>query len=156
MWGNIPYAQLNQTRLLSVHADAKSFEFTGEGAPVYAAKLGLTQYRRTLRYAAGKLTVDDSIASKEPHTFTEVLHSDTTIQQQGTANSFIFPVNGVPLHVQLLVPPNAVSKIEPNVVMGPGRPGSVDKGTPETRGERLTESTSQPASSASFDWQLEF
>ncbi len=46
--------------------------------------------------------------------------------------------------------------IEPNVVMGPGRPGSVDKGTPEARGERLKITTDQPSTTFTFSWQLTF
>jgi len=156
VWGGIPYAQLNQTQLLTVNAESNWFEFIGEGSPVYDAKLGLTQFRRRLYYAAGKLTVTDTIASKEPHVFTEVLHSDTTIQQADKGNRFTFPVGGVLLHVSLSAPRDAVAKVEPNVVMGPGRPGSVDKGELETRGERLLGITPQPVSSTSFIWKLEF
>ena len=155
VWGGVPYAQLNQTRLISVRADARGFDFVGEGAPVYEAKLGLTQFRRTLHFTAGKLRVTDSISSSAPHIFTEVLHSDTTIAAAGK-QQFIFRANDVPLHVRLLLPEGAIEKIEPNVVMGPGRPGSVDKGTPETRGERLIESNAQAMTSTDFHWELMF
>ena len=40
--------------------------------------------------------------------------------------------------------------------MGPGRPGSVDKGTPEARGERLKVTTDQPSTTFNFNWQLTF
>jgi len=46
--------------------------------------------------------------------------------------------------------------VEPNVVMGPGPPGAVDKGTPEKRGERLSVSTAEPATAAGFAWSLTF
>ena len=155
VWGGVPYAQLNQARLISVRADAKGFDFVGEGAPVYEAKLGLTQFRRTLHFTAGTLRVSDSISSTVPHIFTEVLHSDTTIAAAGK-QQFIFRANDVPLHISLPLPEGAIEKIEPNVVMGPGRPGSVDKGTLETRGERLIESNAQAMTSTEFHWELMF
>jgi len=155
VWGGIPYVQLNRTRLTSVRADANGFEFTGEGAPVYASSVGLTKFQRTLRYTTGMLTVTDNIEGSGPHTFTELLHSDTTIQQVGK-DKFAFPVGDATLHVALQSPADANTKIEPNVVMGPGRPGSVDKGTLETRGQRLAASTPQPANQAHFAWELTF
>jgi hypothetical protein len=42
------------------------------------------------------------------------------------------------------------------MVMGPGIPGSVDKGKMEQRGERLLVNTAKPASSTVFDWRLNF
>lgn len=155
VWGGIPYEQMNRTRLTEVHADAAGFDFTGEGAPVYAASLGLEKFERTLHYAAGKLTVSDRIESSEPHIFTEMLHSDTTIEADG-ARRFIFPVGGVDLHVALDAPADAATRIEPNVVMGPGKPGSVDKGTLETRGARVAASTAKPEDSSEFHWTLVF
>ena len=60
------------------------------------------------------------------------------------------------LHVKLLSPPDAVSKVEKNVVMGPGKPGSVDKGSLEERGERLLVSTSKKVTGTRFAWELDF
>jgi hypothetical protein len=154
-WSAIPYTQLNQVRLLSVRADAHGFDFVGEGAGAYEAKLGLTQYRRTLHFAAGDLRVNDSIVSSQPHVFTEMLHSDTTVAPAGKGRFDIHAGDAV-LHVEVQSPADAATRVEPNVVMGPGRPGSVDKGTPETRGERLAVSTAGPATSAEFGWSLKF
>ncbi len=138
-----------------MRADAKGFEFTGEGAPVYASSVGLTKYQRTLRYTAGKLTVTDSLETSGPHVFTELLHSDTTIQEAGK-DKFTFQVGDAALHVSLQAPADATTKVEPNVVMGPGQPGSVDKGTLETRGQRLAASTQHPSNGAEFLWELTF
>jgi hypothetical protein len=155
VWGWIPYAQLNMARLVSVKADAKGFEFTGEGAGVYAASLGLTKFQRTLTYAAGKLMVSDAIASSAAHEFEEAMHSDTKIQQAG-AGSFVFGAAAPLLKVNLLEPKDAAAKVESNVVMGPGRPGSVDKGTLEPRGERVVVATKAAAATAVFGWEMTF
>jgi len=154
VWGGIPYAQLNKTRLVSVKADAKGFEFVGEGAPVYDSRLGLTKFERTLTYANGKLTVSDAIASSTAHVFSEAMHSDTSIRPDG--GGYVFPVGDASLHVSLLEPKDAVGKVDKNVVMGPGKPGSVDKGTLEERGARLMESTAKAETAAEFKWVMTF
>jgi hypothetical protein len=50
----------------------------------------------------------------------------------------------------------AASKAEQNVVMGPGKPGSVDKGSLDARGERLLVSTTERETSAHFAWEFSF
>jgi hypothetical protein len=154
-WSRIPYARLTQARLVSVTADAKGFEFVGEGAGVYEPALGLTQFQRTLKYSAGKLIVSDSIASSKPSLFTEMLHSDMKIVKLSDAK-YDFPVGDATLHVELESPAGAMTKVESNVVMGPGQPGSVDKGTPEARGERLAVTTDKAEAVAKFKWVLTF
>ena len=154
-WSKIPYSRLTEARLISVTAGAKGFEFTGEGAGVYEPALGLTQFQRTLKYADGKLTVSDSIASSKPDVFTEMLHSDTKIVKLGDAK-YDLPVAGATLHVELESPAERMTKVESNVVMGPGAPGSVDKGTPEARGERLAVTTDKAQTAATFKWLLTF
>jgi hypothetical protein len=42
------------------------------------------------------------------------------------------------------------------MLMGPGKPGSVDKGELEQRGERLGVTTQRPVSMAQFDWGFYF
>jgi len=105
--------------------------------------------------AAGKIEVNDLVESTSPHLFTEVLHSDAKINpiaEQKYQTNF----NDVALHIRLLSPPGAVSKVEKNVVMGPGRPGSVDKGSLEPRGDRLLVSTTENVTSTQFVWALSF
>ena len=154
VWGGITYEQLNTARLVSVTMDVKGFEFTGEGAGVYVASLGLEKFQRTLKYSNGKLTVTDAIESTTPHVYTEAMHSDTTITQQGSR--FVFGTKAPQLHVVLVTPKDAVAKVESNVVMGPGKPGSVDKGTLEARGERLLESTKSAERTVAFQWEMNF
>ena len=154
-WAGFPYAHANQARITRVHLDAKGFDIEGEGAGVYDASLGLTQYRRRISMTApGTVQVSDAIVGTTPHIFTEVLHSDTTIQQSGPGYRFEFKSAG--LNASLRQPAEVTTKIEPNVVMGPGQPGSVDKGSPEQRGERLLVSTATAATSAQFAWTLAF
>jgi hypothetical protein len=154
-WKGMPYAQLNRIHLASVKMNAKGFTWVGEGAGAYDSSLGLTEYRRTLRYADRRLEVSDSIADSRPSAFTELLHSDTTIAM-GKARQWTIPAGDVQLHVKLLAPPDAVTRVEPNIVVGPGKPGSVDKGTPEQRGDRLAVSMGAPVVKTHYYWVLTF
>ena len=128
----------------------------GEGAGVYDPSLGLTRYlRRITMNESGKIEVNDVVESTSPHIFTEVLHSDAKIdpiaEQRYQTN-----ISDVALHIHLVSPADAASKVEQNVVMGPGKPGSVDKGSLEPRGERLLVSTTEKVTSTHFAWELVF
>jgi hypothetical protein len=103
----------------------------------------------------GEVEVQDEIETSKPHLFTEVLHSDMDIKQVARQR-YQIKIDDAVLNVRLNVPTDAISKIESNIVMGPGRPGSVDKGSPETRGERLLTSSPKAATQARFAWELTF
>jgi hypothetical protein len=154
-WMGMPYAQLNQIHLVRTEMSRAGFTFVGEGAPAYDSSLGLTRYRRTLRVRDGRLEVSDEISDSRSVTFTELLHSDTKILQIAK-DQFAIVSAPAELQIRLMAPEDAATRIEPNIVMGPGRPGSVDKGTPEQRGTRLAARTPMAANSAKFDWLLSF
>jgi hypothetical protein len=103
---------------------------------------------------AGKIEVNDLVESTPPHIFTEIIHSDAQLESLG--HNYRTNVNDVALHIKLLSPPDAVAKIEKNIVMGPGKPGSVDKGSLEGRGERLLVSTPGKVTTTRFVWELSF
>ena len=155
-WAEFPYAQMNKARITHADLSARGFDIEGEGAGVYDSSLGMKRYvRRITMTAPGKIEVNDLVESGAPHIFTEMLHSDTKVEQAGS-QQYQIKVEGVALNAFLRLPPQASSKIEPNVVMGPGRPGSVDKGSLEPRGERLVVSTTKAATSAQFGWEFSF
>jgi hypothetical protein len=156
-WHALPYSQLDTIRIVSAEMGPKGFTLVGEGAGAYDASLGLTKFQRTLTLnGSGKLEVHDAIETRQPATFTEVLHSDTTIGQSG-AEEFVIPKESPALRATVTAAGTDFStRIEPNIVMGPGRPGSVDKGAPEHRCERLDVTTKAPATSVKFRWQLLF
>jgi hypothetical protein len=128
----------------------------GEGAAVYDSSLGLKRYRRRLTMKEiGKIEVNHVVEGTSPHIFTEVLHSDAKINPIAE-QKYQTSISDVALHIQLLSPLGPASKIEQNVVMGPGKPGSVDKGSLEPRGERLLISTGERVANAHFVWELDF
>lgn len=155
-WAGFPYQQMNNGRITVAEFGSNGFTLQGEGAPAYSSSLGLTHYlRRITMKRPAKIEIEDTIESSAPHVFTEIIHSDTSISPTGK-QQYKMAVNGVPLEVHLLSPAGADFKIEKNVVMGPGRPGSVDKGTLEGRGERLLATTPARSSNTLFSWELVF
>jgi len=155
-WAGFPYEQMNDAKITRAELTAQGFDIEGEGASVYDASLGLNRYRRHITIKkAGVIDVHDDIASTSPHAYTEVLHTDTKFAGDGD-RAYSTEVGGVTLDVRFILPQQLESKIEPNVVMGPGRPGSVDKGSLEQRGERLLVTTKDKAPEATFHWELHF
>jgi len=157
-WAHYDYARLNEAHISKAEFSAKGFVLVGEGAAAYSPSLGLTQFTRRieLRPSSG-ISIHDTIAASGDHSYTEALHSDASIHQTGE-KLFVLKSLGdtASLTATVLAPKDATTLIEPNIVMGPGIPGSVDKGKLEQRGERLLVKTAKPASSATFDWNLQF
>jgi hypothetical protein len=155
-WAGFPYEQMNHARVTRAQLTPQGFELEGEGGGVYDSSLGLTRYlRRLTMKIAGELEVTDVVESASSHTFSEILHSDAKIRPLPDQR-YETEINGVALRIQLLSPLGVASTVEQNVVMGPGRPGSVDKGSLESRGERLMVSTAGKVTSTQFEWKLRF
>lgn len=158
-WAKYDYARLNQLHIAKAEFSTKRFTLIGEGASAYNPQLGLTQFARRIAFRSGSgLTVHDTIAARGDHTYAEVLHADASIQQAGNRTFAFKPVGetSASLTAVVLAPKDAQTTIKPNVVMGPGIPGSVDKGKQEQRGEYLLVRTPKPSSQTVFDWSLKF
>lgn len=158
-WAKYDYTRLDTVRITQAEFSSRGFVLTGEGAGAYNAALGLTRYQRTLTMRnTGDIDVRDNIAATGTHTFTEALHADGRIQQNSQRSFVLHPVAGsaAKLHAEILEPDDITTKIEPNIVMGPGIPGSVDKGTREQRGEFINATTAKGASRVQVHWTLEF
>jgi len=154
-WKGFSYERLNQVRIVSARMDRQGFSIVGEAAGAYAPAAGLTSFRRELELtAANKLAVRDEIRTEKPARLTELLHADSTIADLGKGR---FQLNGWKgsLVAHLLQPSEFVPSIEKNVVMGPGIPGSVDKGTLEQRGERVAIDATSPSRSVRFVWEFD-
>jgi hypothetical protein len=153
-WAGLNYADLNKIRLTDVVLNHEGFDVVGEGSAAYSPQLGLTRFTRRVRFAhPGELQVSDTIEAVKPAVLSEVLHTDTTFEQ-APQDRFSSNVGGVVLHAAGIFSVPSKSKTEANVVMGPGQPGSVDKGTPQPRGSRLIVSTESPVTHADFTWKL--
>ncbi|NUQ30001.1 MAG: DUF4962 domain-containing protein [Acidobacteriaceae bacterium] len=157
-WAKYDYDRLNQVHIVSANFTKTGFIVIGEGAAAYAPSLGLTRYRRTFALkAAGTATVHDEITAEGAHIYTEMLHADGNIDAVAKNRFVLHPVlpQSVSLTATIVVPAVIDAQVKPNIVMGPGIPGSVDKGELEKRGERVEATTTQPASGTTFDWTLQ-
>lgn len=153
-WTGMDYARLNSVRLTNVKLTAEGFDLTGEGAGAYDPATGLKRFTRRIQMSKpGEISVSDLVETEQPERLTEVLHTDAAFKAVGTA-SFATDVHGVVLHATETSSAPVTAKAETNIVMGPGRPGSVDKGTPEPRGERVIVTTGQPVTREDFRWTL--
>lgn len=153
-WVKFDYDQLNKVRITSASFHRDGFEITGEGADAYATKLGLQKFERHLSYSSRVLRINDSIEASRPAEFTEIVHADGSIEKTGGQQFVLRDGRGGVLNVHLLAPPDAKVTVEDNVVMGPGKPGSVDKGSLEKRGSRLLAGLSSATKTANFRWEL--
>lgn len=158
-WAKYDYDRLNQVRIASANFTKNGFTVTGEGAAAYVPALGLKQYKRTFQVTStGTATVHDEIVADGDHLYTEAVHADGSIDAVAKNRFVLHPVlsSTVKLTATLLAPKDAEGQVKPNIVMGPGIPGSVDKGQLEKRGERIEATTTHPASSTTFEWKLQF
>lgn len=152
-WDGVPYARLNQTRVIAVKADGRSLTVRGDATAAYMPDLGLLRFTRELAYsAAAGLTVTDALSAKAPRVFTELLHADGDVEP-ADGGAFRIDAGDARLTVRIETPRNAHTAIEDNVLTAAGPPGSVDKGERVVRGRRLAISTGR-ASSARFVIQL--
>jgi heparinase II/III-like protein len=158
-WAKYDYARLNEVHISKAEFTSTGFVLEGEGAAAYDPSLGLTEFNRRIDLRPGSgIAIHDTIAASGDHTYTETLHADASIQKTSAKTFLLKPVgsSSASLTATVREPRDAKTQVEPNVVMGPGIPGSVDKGKLEQRGERLLVNTSKPSSQAVFDWILEF
>jgi hypothetical protein len=155
-WVGMPYRQLSKLRIVSAHFTKDGFDLVGDGAPAYDSSLAVTEDRRHIWMShTGELRIRDELAFAKAANFSEILHTDTAFRTLG-ADHFAATVDGVGLDVRLMSSVSGMAKAGDNVVMGPGKPGSVDKGTLEKRGERLVFATDSAVTAATFEWMLKF
>ena len=158
-WAKYDYARLNETHILKAEFTATGFTLLGEGAGAYDVSLGVKQFTRRIELRPNEgVSIVDRIAANGDHIFSEALHADGSIRQTGDLTFLLKPVgsSAATLTATVRSPKYAKAVIEPNIVMGPGIPGSVDKGKLEQRGERVVVTTARPVSIADFDWALRF
>ncbi|MGH9941465.1 MAG: DUF4962 domain-containing protein [Pyrinomonadaceae bacterium] len=160
VFAGIPYDRLNNIRIAEVRL-GKDFAYVrGDAAAAYEPELGVTRFDRHFVYSGGGFVLIDELETARPRTFTNLLHSDSTIAPAVSmpaaitggvaARRFHFDVGGARLVADLVAPAEVRAVVEPNVVTAPGKPGSVDKGERQERGVRLAVSTTAPATRARF------
>jgi hypothetical protein len=148
-WGDVPYARLDATRIVEATLTADGVRIRGDATSSYLPAVGLTRFERLFEYApATGFTVTDTLQADKSRVFTVLIHADEKIVPAGDRR-FVVQTGDAGLYVQVDVPVDAKTAIEPNELTTPGPPGSVDKGERVVRGQRLAIATG-PAKSAQF------
>jgi hypothetical protein len=146
----VSYDLLNQIRISQVKVTPSLVLINADAAAAYDPNLGLTKFTRTFRYSPREgFTVSDDLQSRAPQMFTLLLHADKRIKQE-SQRRFEFDAGDAKLAVEMIEPQRVEAAIEENVLIAPGRPGSVDQGERQVRGERLKLSTPSPSTTARF------
>lgn len=155
-WHNTDPTRINNIRITSATFSRTGFSITGDATSAYAPELGLTTFTRTISLSKpGRIDVADTVALSSAKKLTEVLHTDTTFKTL-SPTEHTTTVGNATLHAVSKASVPVTPAVESNIVMGPGKPGSVDKGTLEPRGERLVINTTAPATALTFNWSLTY
>lgn len=134
---DVPYDRLNRIRILKVTTSDDGLGVEGDATAAYEPELGVKSFVRTVRLEKNRLTISDSVRTQSPRTASILFHFDGDAPPKQ-------------LRIDVEEPANAVKKLEPNFMTGPGAPGSVDKGTRQERGTRLVVSTAAPQTATNF------
>lgn len=146
----IPYERLNRIKITDAKMSDKKVLITADVTAAYEPEVGVKKFVRTFEFTApGRFVVTDDVETAQPQIITSFLHADNLINKLSD-NSFMFEPNGTNLLVKLVEPKAFNALIEKNILIAPGKPGSVDKGEREERGVRLAVSTKEKTARARF------
>lgn len=149
-WRDIPYARLNQIRIVQAKLAADGFTIIGDATAAYEPERGVKKFVRTFNSSARQgFVVADEVETSKPYVLSTLLHADEKIGEE-SAKRFSIQRGNTRLMLAVEQPAPASTKVEPNMMTGPGRPGSVSDGERQARGERLVISTPNAETSAKF------
>ena len=150
IYKDVPYERLDQIRISERVLAPDHFYARGEAAAAYFPELSLERFTRHFLFVAPDyFVVWDELETKEARQFSWLLNADRKIEQLGSSG-FLLVNEPAALLVERLVPARAEVKIEPQMVIGQGKPGSVEKGDPDVRGLQLIERTEEKVRQAEF------
>ncbi len=150
----VPYERLNQITISGVELGQGKLKLVGHAAAAYEPELGVKQFDREITLVSPtELEIVDRLKTEAPATFTALVHADDAITKQSDGRYAIVRGNAA-LEILLSSPPGARGEVEPNALIGPGRPGSVSNGEREARGTRLRLSNATPLVEATFVTRL--
>ena len=147
------YADLSRMSVDIKEIGRERLHLVGDASSAYPPGLGLRRYLRELRVDDGELLIVDRIQADKPSIFTILWHSDGPIDVKSPQVMRI-DRGKTSLEVRIAKGPAMETKIEPNWMTGPGRPGSVQKGIREARGYRARVSNETPVRSIVVSTQL--
>lgn len=150
VFDGVAYERLDKIRIKQVKLGKDFAEVIGDATAAYEPELGVKRFERHFIFVKpNKFEIRDEIATEKPQTFTSLIHADATVEQL-SQNHFAIAVQKTRLRITAEAPRDAKISIEPNFLTAPGRPGAVDKGEKQQRGERLAIATASPVTAARF------
>ena len=153
-FAEFPYPRLNQVRILDVKVEPNRVVIRGDATAAYQEALGLKKFVRAFTFSKTEgFTVTDEIQTAAPAIFTTLLHADTSFTQENV-NQFSINIGSVKLLAEILLPRKIKTTLEPNTLTAAGRPGAVDQGERQERGEKLLLTTIAPNTKAQFALRL--
>ncbi len=146
--------RLERIVISDLKVDDKKLSLVADLTTAYDPDLGVKSFvRRFFFTAPGDWRVEDDIEVSKPQLVTSFLHADTNIVQSGK-NTFELEPGGTGLFAEMISSQSFDATIEKNMLMAPGKPGSVDKGEIEQRGVRLAIKTQQAPGPAKYSLHL--
>lgn len=149
-FSGVPYDLLNRIRILEAKLGDKEVVIRADVTSAYMPELDLLRFEREFRFSAdGGFRIIDTLQLAKAHAITELIHADETIVPLGD-DRFAIGGSDAKLIVSVEEPRTVRFRIEPNVVIAAGLPGSVDKGERQERGQRLAISSAGPVKDIRF------
>ncbi|MBX5479518.1 MAG: heparinase II/III family protein, partial [Pyrinomonas methylaliphatogenes] len=153
-FSGVPYDLLNRIRILEAKLGDKEVVIRADVTSAYMPELDLLRFEREFRFSAeGGFRIIDTLQLAKAHVITELIHADETIMPLGD-DRFAIGGSDAKLIVSVEEPKTVRFRIEPNIVIAAGLPGSVDKGERQERGQRLAISSAGPVRDIRFALSL--
>ncbi len=134
----VPYSRLNEIKIISVVMNAKGVSIIADVTSAYEPEIGVKKFIRRFDFnAPNSFTVTDDVETTRLQTIISFIHADEKIEKL-SAEKFLIDQTDAKLFGEIIVPKEAQTKVETNILTAPGKPGSVDKGEREERGVRLS------------------
>jgi hypothetical protein len=141
--------RLDKIRIAEVFGNQDYFYARGDAASAYYADLGVKKFDRHFLFVAPNyFIVWDELAAEKPSEFSFLLNADREIKLSGDSADLIN--QDAILRVVRVLPIAAKSEVAPQVVLGRGLPGSVEKGESEQRGMQLITKTTEKKTENEF------
>ena len=141
VWAGMPRESLDQIRIV----ETTQTHVVGEAAGAYPKEAALERYQREVTLdPKGALQIRDRIETREAKKVEWHLNADTPFQK--TSNGFAADGMDVVSHP----PSGSTFETRPTLVKVPGRPGSLEEGPTEERGDQLV-ITAPPARKFEFE-----
>jgi hypothetical protein len=154
VWREMDYRSLDRIRIVNAELNAGRLLVVADLAAAYPVAAGVKTFTRTFTWdGAAVFTVVDQVTLNTSSAADWHLQSDTPFVVNGGRYRNGKPGDAV-LSVSFTSPHGVVISTERGTVKAPGPPGSIEKGSEETRGYVLR-ATAPPAAAVTFAARLE-